>query len=88
VLVAERTGRNPDDLAVRTFAGALVGVGLAAMTTWAEDPSKGFYSVLDSVVAHQGAAACDPGGLAPAMAGNISHAGDGYRSVEGVMSPD
>jgi hypothetical protein len=51
-LVAERTGRNPDDLAVRTFAGALVGVGLAAMITWAEDPSAGFYSVLDGAMSH------------------------------------
>src|SRR6266542_669761 len=50
-LVAERTGRSPDDQAVRVFAGALVGVGMAAMLTWTEDPSADFYSVIDSSMA-------------------------------------
>src|SRR6266540_3380610 len=49
--VAERTGRSPDDQAVRVFAGALVGVGMAAMLTWTEDPSADFYSVIDSSMA-------------------------------------
>jgi len=51
-LVAERTGRRPDELAVRTFAGALVGVGVAAMVTWIEDPSADFYSVMDGAMAY------------------------------------
>jgi len=51
-LVAERTGRRPDELAVRTFAGALVGVGMAAMVTWIEDPSADFYSVMDGAMAY------------------------------------
>jgi hypothetical protein len=51
-LVAERTGRRPDELAVRTFAGALVGVGMAAMLAWTEDPSADFYSVMDGAMAH------------------------------------
>lgn len=29
--VAERTGRSPEDLAVRTFAGAVIGVAVSAM---------------------------------------------------------
>src|SRR6266511_3953395 len=49
--VPERTGRSPDDQAVRVFAGALVGVGMAAMLTWTEDPSADFYSVIDSSMA-------------------------------------
>jgi len=51
-LVAERTGRRPDELAVRAFAGALVGVGMAAMVTWIEDPSADFYSVMDGAMAY------------------------------------
>jgi hypothetical protein len=51
-LVAERTGRGADELAVRTFAGALVGVGLAAMITWIEDPSAEYYAVMDGALAH------------------------------------
>jgi AcrR family transcriptional regulator len=36
--LAERLGRAPDDIAVRTLAGAIVGVGLAAMLTADESP--------------------------------------------------
>jgi AcrR family transcriptional regulator len=35
---AERTGRAPDDLAVRTLAGAIVGIGVGAMLTADEMP--------------------------------------------------
>jgi hypothetical protein len=36
--LAERAGRPDDDIAVRTLAGAIVGVGLAAMLTADERP--------------------------------------------------
>jgi len=36
--LAERLGRASDDIAVRTLAGAIVGVGLSAMLTADERP--------------------------------------------------
>jgi AcrR family transcriptional regulator len=50
-LIAERTGRHPDELEVRVFAGALVGVGLAAMMAWTEDPSADYFTVMDGALA-------------------------------------
>jgi AcrR family transcriptional regulator len=38
--VAQRVGRQPDDLAVRAFVGALVGVGLAVLLGEDRDPSN------------------------------------------------
>lgn len=46
-VVAERSGRRPDDPAVRAAAGALMGVGLSAMFAAAEDPGSDVVSVLD-----------------------------------------
>jgi MftR C-terminal domain len=46
--LAERTGRRPDDIAVRTLAGAIVGIGVAAMLTADEDPAD----FLDQFDAH------------------------------------
>jgi hypothetical protein len=37
--LAERTGRPRDDVAVRTLAGAIVGIGVAAMLTADETPA-------------------------------------------------
>jgi MftR C-terminal domain len=37
--LAERTGRPRDDIAVRTLAGAIVGIGLAAMLTADQSPA-------------------------------------------------
>jgi AcrR family transcriptional regulator len=37
--LAQRTGRPHDDLAVRTLAGAIVGIGVAAMLTADETPT-------------------------------------------------
>jgi AcrR family transcriptional regulator len=51
-LVAERSGRDPDDPQVRLFAGALIGVGLSALMTWAEDPSTDFYTVMDNALSY------------------------------------
>jgi AcrR family transcriptional regulator len=39
-LVGERAGRDPDDVAVRTFAGAVLGVALGAWFTTAGDLEK------------------------------------------------
>jgi AcrR family transcriptional regulator len=51
-LVAERSGRDPHDPQVRLFAGALIGVGLSALMTWAEDPSTDFYTVMDGALSY------------------------------------
>jgi AcrR family transcriptional regulator len=51
-LVAGRSGRDPDDPQVRLFAGALIGVGLSALMTWAEDPSTDFYTVMDNALSY------------------------------------
>jgi AcrR family transcriptional regulator len=51
-LLAERSGRDPDDPQVRLFAGAMVGVALSAMMTWAEDPSTDFYTVMDGALSY------------------------------------
>jgi len=39
VVVAERSGRSPDDFAVRAVAGAIVGVGMAALFSVGDDPA-------------------------------------------------
>jgi hypothetical protein len=48
---AERGGRRADDLAERALAGAGLGVGLAAMLTWAEDPAADYLVLLDAAMA-------------------------------------
>jgi AcrR family transcriptional regulator len=50
-LVAEREGRRPDDFAVRTLAGAVVGVSMAALFAGAEDPAADLISLLDRAMA-------------------------------------
>ena len=37
--LAKRSGRPHDDIAVRTLAGAIVGIGVAAMLTADENPT-------------------------------------------------
>lgn len=49
--LAERTGRRPEDPAVRAAAGALLGVGLSAMFTAAEDPNSDLVGLLDEGMA-------------------------------------
>jgi AcrR family transcriptional regulator len=51
-LIAKRQGRDPDDFAVRTVAGAIVGVGLSVMMTVAEDPSADVIELMDAGMAH------------------------------------
>jgi AcrR family transcriptional regulator len=49
-LVAERTGRRTDELAVQTFAGALVGATMAVMSTAAADPEADVLELMDSAL--------------------------------------
>lgn len=51
-MVAERLERPANDFAIRTFAGALVGVAMAAMLTAIEDPSADFLALLDASMEH------------------------------------
>ena len=51
-LVAERSGRDPDDPQVRLFAGAMIGVGLSALMSWAQNPAADFYEVMDEALSY------------------------------------
>ncbi len=51
-MVAERTGRAADDFEVRNWAGAVVGVIMAAFLGAAADPDADTLVVLDRAVAH------------------------------------
>lgn len=46
-LIAERSGRDPNDFAVRAFAGAVFGVMLAAVFPVVEDPDADFLALMD-----------------------------------------
>jgi AcrR family transcriptional regulator len=50
-IIAERTGCSPDDVSVRTFAGAVVGAAMAAMFAIADDPSSDVATTLDESMA-------------------------------------
>ena len=50
-IIAERTGRSPNDVSVRTFAGAVVGAAMAAMFAIADDPSSDVAETLDQSMA-------------------------------------
>jgi AcrR family transcriptional regulator len=49
--MAERVGRRPDELAVRTFAGAILGVVLASSFAAAEDPGADVFTRIDAGLA-------------------------------------
>lgn len=51
-VVAQRVGRRADDLAVRTFAGALIGVTISTMLPALEDPTADYVEVLDAAMAY------------------------------------
>ena len=51
-VVAERVGRRPDELPMRTFAGALVGAVQAALLAWSEDPDADYLALMDAAMAH------------------------------------
>jgi len=51
--VAQRTGRDPDELEVRAFAGAVTGAMLVALFTWADGGGKdNLPDLLDRALAH------------------------------------
>ncbi|WP_137811727.1 acyl-CoA-like ligand-binding transcription factor [Gandjariella thermophila] len=49
--LAERLGRDPDDFAVRTFSGALIGAMLAALLPALEDPDADLVGLVDAALA-------------------------------------
>jgi AcrR family transcriptional regulator len=49
--VAERAGRSADDLAVRAFAGAVVGAALAGLAATLDDPDADVMERTDAVLA-------------------------------------
>jgi hypothetical protein len=52
-IVADRVGRRADDPAVRTLAGAVIGVGISAWATAGDHASpKDYLAVLDAGLAH------------------------------------
>jgi AcrR family transcriptional regulator len=50
--IARRTGRAPDDAAVRSLAGALVGVVMAATLPWASQPVENMFERIDVSLAN------------------------------------
>ena len=50
--MAERAGRRPDDFAVRTVAGAVVGAMMAVLAAMADDPDADLASLIDQAIAH------------------------------------
>ena len=51
--VSERVGRSPDDPAVRAFAGAVIGVAMAATLTWAKgSPPEDYFTVFESAIGY------------------------------------
>ncbi|HSP73072.1 MAG TPA: TetR family transcriptional regulator [Gaiellaceae bacterium] len=50
--LAERTGRDPHDTAVIALAGALVGVGIAAIVAASHDPEADYLALVDAAMAH------------------------------------
>jgi AcrR family transcriptional regulator len=51
-LLAARVGRRPDDLAVRTFAGAMLGAMIAVSVTALDDPSADYVELIDTAMRH------------------------------------
>ena len=50
-VVAERTGRDPEDPAVLTFAGAVIGVAASAMLCTEGDPASASFERFDAALA-------------------------------------
>jgi AcrR family transcriptional regulator len=51
-VLAERTGRQPRDMAVRTTAGAVIGIATAVMFAMIDDPEANLANLLDEAMAH------------------------------------
>jgi AcrR family transcriptional regulator len=50
--LAKRTGRSPEDFAVRNVAGALIGVIMAATLPWADQSATDMFERIDAALAH------------------------------------
>ena len=50
--MAERAGRRPDDFAVRTVAGAVVGALMAVLAEMADHPGADLAALIDEAIAH------------------------------------
>lgn len=50
-ILAERSGRGPDDVAVRTLTGAAFGIMLDIMLRWGDDPSLDLPRAIDEALA-------------------------------------
>lgn len=51
-VLAERTGRSPGDMRVRTLAGAIVGAAMAVMFAMLDDPAADLSTLLDEAMEH------------------------------------
>lgn len=51
-LAAERTGRSPDDFAIRAWAGAVIGVVMATYQEAADSPMQEYLSTIDKAFTH------------------------------------
>ena len=51
-VLAERTGRQPGDLALRSLAGAVMGVTIAVMVALDDDPTANIGTLLDEALGH------------------------------------
>lgn len=49
-MVAKRMDRKPDDLDIRTFAGAVIGVNISVMLYYAEHPETDYAALLDEAL--------------------------------------
>ncbi|GAA0848105.1 TetR family transcriptional regulator [Streptosporangium amethystogenes subsp. fukuiense] len=48
--IASRTGRDPRDLSVETFAAAVLGAMLPSVARWAANPSENLPDLLDTAL--------------------------------------
>jgi AcrR family transcriptional regulator len=48
--LAKRLGRPPDDVAVRTMTGALIGVAISTLVAVGEDPSVDYFELIDTAL--------------------------------------
>ncbi|HYW22803.1 MAG TPA: TetR family transcriptional regulator [Terriglobales bacterium] len=51
-MLAERTGRRPDDPAIRAFVGAVMGISIATMFTFAENRNADMAALLDEALGY------------------------------------
>jgi AcrR family transcriptional regulator len=51
-LLAARVGRHPDDLAVRTFAGAILGAMMAVSVAALDNPTADYVELIDEAMSH------------------------------------